>query len=169
MKADVHFHCIPESYISAIREDSHQYPDAVRTDASGQEEILLAGAWWRPLTGTFHKEMSRMIQDMDQTSRDVAVLSVAPRLLHYELDADTGERIAEENGEELEVEEFEIPPNLTYAEIDRKTGLLATPICQWAMREIFLPGTEPNRFCTYEDHMMVLDYYESLREREQDQ
>lgn len=74
-------------------------------------------------------------------------------------------RVAEENEEELVEEEFEVPPNLSFAEIDRKTGLLATPICQWAMREVFMPGTEPDRFCTYEDHMMVLDYYETLKEK----
>lgn len=66
---------------------------------------------------------------------------------------------SEENGEELVREDFDVPPNLSYVEIDRKTGLLATPFCLWPMKEVFLPGTEPDRFCTYEDHLMVLDYY----------
>jgi len=68
-------------------------------------------------------------------------------------------RRAEEEGEEVVEEEFEIPPNLTFVEIDRKTGLLATPFCLFPMREVFLPGTEPNRFCSHEDHMLILDYY----------
>ncbi len=72
---------------------------------------------------------------------------------------DDEKRRAEEEGEEIVEEEFEIPPNLTFIEIDRKTGLLATPFCLFPMREIFLPGTEPNRFCSHEDHMMILDYY----------
>jgi penicillin-binding protein 1A len=66
----------------------------------------------------------------------------------------------EEVGEEASpIEEFEIPPNISFVEIDYKTGLLAGPFCLYTIREAFLPGTEPTRFCTPEDHMMVLDYY----------
>ena len=72
---------------------------------------------------------------------------------------DEEKRIAEEEGVEVEEEEFEIPPNLTFVEIDRKTGLLTTPFCLFPLREVFLPGTEPSRFCSHEDHMMILDYY----------
>jgi len=69
-------------------------------------------------------------------------------------------RIAEEKGEEFVIdEEFEVPPNLSFVEIDSKTGLLASPVCLFTLREVFLPGTEPDRFCTHEDHMMILDYY----------
>ncbi len=69
-------------------------------------------------------------------------------------------RIAKENGEEFVIdEEFEVPPNLSFVEIDSKTGLLASPVCLFTLREVFLPGTEPDRFCTHEDHMMILDYY----------
>ncbi len=56
-------------------------------------------------------------------------------------------------------EEFEIPPNLVFVEIDRKTGLLATPFCLFPMKEVFFPGTEPARFCSYEDHLKILNYY----------
>ena len=72
--------------------------------------------------------------------------------------------------EELEPinEEFEVPPNLTFVEIDRKTGLLATPFCLFPFREVFIPGTEPDRFCSHEDHMMILDYY-SIEKEEQHQ
>ena len=73
---------------------------------------------------------------------------------------------AEEAGEEEQIqEEFEVPSNLTFVEIDRKTGLLATPFCLFPMMEVFIPGTEPNRFCSYEDHMMTLDYYETLKKK----
>lgn len=72
--------------------------------------------------------------------------------------------------EELEPiqEEFEVPPNLTFVEIDRKTGLLATPFCLFPFREVFIPGTEPDRFCSHEDHMMILDYY-SIEKKEEHQ
>ncbi|MFC2170306.1 penicillin-binding transpeptidase domain-containing protein [Acidobacteriota bacterium] len=76
-------------------------------------------------------------------------------------------RTAEETGEELPEETFQAPPNLTYAEIDRKTGLLATPFCLFPIKEVFLPGTEPNRFCSHEDHMMILDYYSILKKSEE--
>ncbi len=76
------------------------------------------------------------------------------------------ERIAEENGEEFDPEiEFEVPPNLSFVKIDRKTGLLSTPFCVWTLTEVFIPGTEPNRFCSHEDHMLSLDYYEMLKEK----
>jgi len=68
-------------------------------------------------------------------------------------------RKAEEEEIEPVQEEFEVPPNLIFVEIDRKTGLLATPFCLFPMKEVFLPGTEPARFCSYEDHMKILDYY----------
>ncbi len=68
-------------------------------------------------------------------------------------------RKAEEEGIEPQKEEFEVPPNLSFVEIDRKTGLLATPFCLFPFREVFLPGTEPDRFCSHEAHLMILDYY----------
>jgi penicillin-binding protein 1A len=69
-------------------------------------------------------------------------------------------------GVELVPEDFEVPPNLSFVEIDRKTGLLATPICRFPLREVFFPGTEPSRFCTNQDHLRILDYYsqESAKE-----
>jgi len=63
-------------------------------------------------------------------------------------------------GELLMVEEFEIPPNLIFVEIDIKTGLLATPDCLFPFKEVFFPGAEPDRWCSLEDHLRVLDYYE---------
>jgi hypothetical protein len=55
--------------------------------------------------------------------------------------------------------DFEVPPNLTFVEIDKRTGLLATPACLYPFLEVFFPGTEPSRYCTLADHLRVLDYY----------
>jgi penicillin-binding protein 1A len=66
---------------------------------------------------------------------------------------------AEQEGREPFFEDFEVPMNINFVEIDRKTGLLATPICMWPIREAFLAGTEPLRYCSHQDHMMILDYY----------
>jgi penicillin-binding protein 1A len=55
--------------------------------------------------------------------------------------------------------DFEVPPNLVFVEIDKKTGLLATPSCLFPFKEVFFPGTEPARFCTNADHLRVYDYY----------
>jgi penicillin-binding protein 1A len=63
--------------------------------------------------------------------------------------------------------DFEVPPNLAFVEIDRKTGLLATPICRYPFREVFFPGTEPSRFCTLADHLRILDYYSGEKASEE--
>ena len=69
-------------------------------------------------------------------------------------------REGDAEGELLVIEEFEIPPNLIFVEIDIKTGLLATPDCLFPFKEVFFPGAEPDRWCSLEDHLRVLDYYE---------
>jgi len=74
---------------------------------------------------------------------------------------------AEEEEKEHEVEEFEVPPGVSFVEIDRKTGLLATPFCLFPFKEVFLPGTEPDRFCAHEAHMMILNYY-SVKKKEEE-
>ncbi len=56
-------------------------------------------------------------------------------------------------------EKFQVPPNINFVRIDYMTGLLATPICEYVINEAFISGTEPQRFCTEEDHLMVNDYY----------
>ncbi|MFW6124397.1 MAG: penicillin-binding protein 1A [Acidobacteriota bacterium] len=75
-------------------------------------------------------------------------------------------REAEEQEIEYEEGEFPVPPNLSFVNIDYKTGLLPTPVCppQFIIEEVFIPGTEPNRFCSYEDHMMTYDYYELIKD-----
>ncbi len=67
-------------------------------------------------------------------------------------------RRARTNNTDFRQEEFEIPANIVFAPIDRKTGLIAAPFCKWRFMEAFLTGTEPNRFCSLEDHLLVLDY-----------
>ena len=74
-------------------------------------------------------------------------------------------RAAKENEEEYDPGEFEVPPNLDYATIDYKTGLLWNPICLFPFREIYLPGTGPTRWCSYEDHLVTYDYYDSLKQQ----
>jgi penicillin-binding protein 1A len=64
-------------------------------------------------------------------------------------------------------EEFEVPSNIVFVPIDLRTGLLAAPICKWPFMEAFLNGTEPVRFCSYEDHMMTLDYSTLGRAKEE--
>ncbi|MDY0231948.1 MAG: penicillin-binding transpeptidase domain-containing protein, partial [Candidatus Saccharicenans sp.] len=71
------------------------------------------------------------------------------------------------NTEAILIEDFEIPPNLVFVTIDRKTGLLASPNCQYPFREVFLPGTEPKRYCSLQDHLRVLDYYSDKKAKEE--
>ena len=72
-----------------------------------------------------------------------------------------------EQGIEPVREQFEEPPGISWVTIDRKTGLLATPFCLFPFREAFLPGTEPKRFCSNEDHMMIYDYYGLKKDKDE--
>lgn len=47
-----------------------------------------------------------------------------------------------------EKRDFNPPSGVTYARIDPETGMLATPSCPKARREVFLTGTEPHRPCS---------------------
>jgi penicillin-binding protein 1A len=69
--------------------------------------------------------------------------------------------------EDFQPPDFEVPPNLSFVEIDRKTGLLATPACRYPFLEVFFPGTEPSRYCTLADHLRVLDYYSADKATEE--
>jgi len=60
---------------------------------------------------------------------------------------------------DFEPADFEVPPNLVFVEIDKKTGLRKMDFCLYPFLEVFFPGTEPSRFCTLADHMRVMDYY----------
>lgn len=77
-------------------------------------------------------------------------------------------KAAEAQGIKLLPEDFEVPPNLSFVEIDKKTGLLATSICKFRLREVFFPGTEPTRYCTNQDHLRILDYYAQESAKEED-
>lgn len=124
----------------------------------GFSPSLCAGVW------VGHEEGRIPIGDRQAGS--VAALPIWIDFFQRIIEKD--EKIAEENGEEFEPEEeFEVPPNLSFVDIDRKTGLLATPFCLFPFREVFIPGTEPNRFCSHEDHMLNLDYYEVLKNKNQ--
>ena len=60
---------------------------------------------------------------------------------------------------DFQPQDFEVPPNLVFVEIDKKTGLRKMDYCLYPFLEVFFPGTEPTRFCTLADHMRVLEYY----------
>jgi membrane carboxypeptidase/penicillin-binding protein len=46
---------------------------------------------------------------------------------------------------------FQVPENVIFMEIDKTTGLLATPWCPSnTMLEAFIPGTEPRERCTWQ-------------------
>ena len=80
---------------------------------------------------------------------------------------DARKKAKAEGIEDFQPPDFEVPPNLSFVEIDRKTGLLATPACRYPFLEVFFPGTEPSRYCTLADHLRVLDYYSSDKATEE--
>lgn len=48
---------------------------------------------------------------------------------------------------DTEPEDFIAPEGIIFRQIDPKTGLLSTDRCQASIREAFLPGTEPRKYC----------------------
>ncbi|HEY6009916.1 MAG TPA: penicillin-binding transpeptidase domain-containing protein, partial [Nitrospirota bacterium] len=49
--------------------------------------------------------------------------------------------------EGIDPEDFAAPEGILFKQVDLKTGLLVTEHCTRTIREAFLPGTEPRRFC----------------------
>jgi penicillin-binding protein 1A len=93
----------------------------------------------------------------DRQSGAVAALPAWMEFFKRIIDDET--KKAETEGRQPHFEDFEVPPNITFVEVDWKTGYLATPACLWPIREVFLVGTEPLRFCSNQDHLMIFDYY----------
>ncbi len=48
---------------------------------------------------------------------------------------------------EQPVEDFSAPDGIIFRQVDPHTGLLSTETCGLSIREAFLPGTEPRRYC----------------------
>lgn len=46
-----------------------------------------------------------------------------------------------------EPEDFTVPEGIIFKQVDPKTGLLSTDNCKYSIREAFLPGTEPRKYC----------------------
>lgn len=49
--------------------------------------------------------------------------------------------------EGTEPSDFSVPSNILFKTIDPRSGLLSTERCRSSLREGFLPGTEPRRYC----------------------
>ena len=46
-----------------------------------------------------------------------------------------------------EVEDFTAPEGIILRQIDATTGLLSTEKCKDIIREAYVPGTEPRKYC----------------------
>jgi len=101
----------------------------------------------------------------DKQSGAVAALPAWVAFIKRLIDDETNKAKAE--GRESFFEDFIVPPNISFMEVDRKTGLLATPDCLWPIREAFLAGTEPVRYCSNQDHLLILDYYRTEKATEE--
>jgi penicillin-binding protein 1A len=57
--------------------------------------------------------------------------------------------------------DFSIPDGILFRNVDPRTGLLSTEHCKMSLREAFLPGTEPRKFCEeklpVEENMAIPD------------
>ncbi|MCX6561545.1 MAG: hypothetical protein NTZ26_13650, partial [Candidatus Aminicenantes bacterium] len=56
---------------------------------------------------------------------------------------------------------------IVFEAIDRKTGLRPASFCKWRFMEAFLDGTEPMRYCSLEDHLLVLNYDSDAKGKEE--
>ena len=54
--------------------------------------------------------------------------------------------------EETPIEEFPVPPGVSFVDIDPETGLLAAPQCGGSFTEVFKKGTEPREYCYQAQH-----------------
>jgi penicillin-binding protein 1A len=48
---------------------------------------------------------------------------------------------------ERTAEDFSVPDDVVFRQTDPRTGLLSTDKCSQSIREAYLPGTEPSRYC----------------------
>ncbi len=46
-----------------------------------------------------------------------------------------------------DIEDFIAPENILFKQVDPRTGMLSTENCRQSIREAYLPGTEPRRYC----------------------
>ena len=53
-------------------------------------------------------------------------------------------KLAHQNQEPMD---FNVPNGILFRNVDPRTGLLSTEQCKLSLREAFLPGTEPRKFC----------------------
>jgi membrane peptidoglycan carboxypeptidase len=58
--------------------------------------------------------------------------------------------------ENAPAEEFHRPPGITIVTIDRETGLKASRAagCSPVLAEVFVSGTEPNEYCSHDEHLL---------------
>ncbi len=59
----------------------------------------------------------------------------------------------------VEPMEYPRPKGVVFVKIDKMTGKLLTPGCVYPFSEAFLSGTEPHEYCSEEDHLNIVDYY----------
>jgi aminocarboxymuconate-semialdehyde decarboxylase len=83
---DIHAHVIPPALVERMR--SGRAPDGITIDHSGPQPIVVHRQGYRyPLLDAFHDVPARLAQ-MDSSATDVAVLSIAPPLFLYWMEAD---------------------------------------------------------------------------------
>jgi penicillin-binding protein 1A len=67
---------------------------------------------------------------------------------------------------ESEPREFRQPPGVILVRIDKRTGKLLSSDCLYPFWEAFIRGTEPVQYCTPEDHEKIVDYYDTIDEKQ---
>jgi len=58
---------------------------------------------------------------------------------------------------------FDVPPDVTFVNIDKTTGKLAAPLCPVVIPEAFLPGTEPAQPCDLHGQNGLQGFFSKLK------
>src|SRR5438876_9727761 len=118
MNIDVHWHYVPDAYVSAIRREDGRFAERIVRDDQGKEWIAIGGARY-PLVPELHRPEAQ-IAEMTRRRIDLAAVSPAPTLLQYHLDGARGLELHRMVNDEI--------AGLVAAYPDRYVGLAAVPL-----------------------------------------
>lgn len=92
MKIDVHWHCVPARYVADLRAGRGNWPDRIVRGERDREFLAREGSG--QVLFPQHYEPDLIRQGLERRRLDMALVSPAPSLFHYELEPAQTERVA---------------------------------------------------------------------------
>ena len=87
MRIDMHAHFIPRNCFDVVDNTGRHYGPTIITNKKGQQEMVFEGKSPEPIARQLW-DPEIHIKDMNATGVDIQILSPAPRLLYYNLEAE---------------------------------------------------------------------------------